>query len=105
MAGKETERIGTLTDYHVHIGQYFETYHQAQDVFATLKTAGFSEVWFSSTSSSIYCKVSPDVLCGKCTVPQEDLPSAKDLYDFLHDEMKYALQAAAEVGIKAHALC
>ena len=31
--------------------------------------------------------------------------SAKDLYDFLHDEMKCALQTAAEVGIKAHTLC
>ncbi len=95
----------SMTDYHVHIGQYFEIYHQAQDVFAALKAAGFSEAWFSSTSSEIYCKTSPDVLCGKCSVPQEDLPSAKGLYDFLHDEMKCALQTAAEVEIKAHALC
>ncbi len=94
-----------MTDYHVHIGQYFETYHQAQEVFTALKLAGFSEIWFSSTSSSIYCKISPDVLCGKCTVLTENLPGAKDLYDFLHDEMKCALETAAKVGIRAHALC
>ena len=94
-----------MIDHHVHIGQYFETYHQAEDVFTALKAVGFSEAWFSSTSSSIYCKNSPDVLCGKCSIPQENLPSAKDLYDFLHDEMKCALQTATEVGIKAHALC
>ena len=62
-----------MTDHHVHIGQYFETYYQTQDVFNALKAMDFSEAWFSSTSSSIYCKASPDVLCRKCSVPSEKI--------------------------------
>lgn len=47
-----------MTDWHVHIGQWFDTYHEAKTVFFRLKKRDIDELWFSSTTSCRYCKES-----------------------------------------------
>ena len=47
-----------MTDWHVHIGQYGSVYYYADRAFGALKAAGVHEVWFSSTTSCLYCKES-----------------------------------------------
>lgn len=74
-----------MTDYHVHIGQFDKSYYFADRVFSALKASGVDEVYFSSTTSCLYCP-------------------PKDLYEGVRGEVKDALSAAAEIGIKAHAL-
>ena len=74
-----------MTDYHVHIGQFDTVYYYADRVFSALKANGIGEVWFSSTTSCLYCK-------------------EKDLYEGVKEEMKNSLLAASEIGLKAHAL-
>ena len=74
-----------MTDYHVHIGQFGKAYYFADRVFSALKASGVDEVYFSSTTSCLYCP-------------------PKDLYEGVRGEVKDALSAAAEIGIKAHAL-
>lgn len=74
-----------MTDYHVHIGQFDKAYYFADRVFSALKASGVDEVYFSSTTSCLYCP-------------------PKDLYEGVRGEVKDALSAAAEIGIKAHAL-
>ena len=74
-----------MTDYHVHIGQFDKEYYFADRVFSALKASGVDEVYFSSTTSCLYCP-------------------PKDLYEGVRGEVKDALSAAAEIGIKAHAL-
>ncbi len=74
-----------MTDYHVHIGQFDKVYYYADRVFSALKASGVDEVYFSSTTSCLYCP-------------------PKDLYEGVRGEISDALKAAEEVGIKAHAL-
>ena len=74
-----------MTDYHVHIGQFDKVYYYADRVFSALKASGVDEVYFSSTTSCLYC-------------------SPKDLYEGVRGEVQDALKAAAEIGIKAHPL-
>ncbi len=74
-----------MTDYHVHIGQFDKAYYFADRVFFALKASGVDEVYFSSTTSCLYC-------------------SPKDLYEGVRGEVRDALSAATEIGIKAHAL-
>ena len=74
-----------MTDYHVHIGQFDKVYYFADRVFSALKASGVDEVYFSSTTSCLYC-------------------SPKDLYEGVRGEIRDALKASAEIGIKAHAL-
>lgn len=42
-----------IIDTHVHIGQFFDRYHSAQEVFDTYTKAGVDEVFVSSTSSCV----------------------------------------------------
>ena len=74
-----------MNDYHVHIGQYHEVYYYADRVFSALKVAGVDEVWFSSTTSCLYCE-------------------ERALYEGVRGEVQDALKAAAEISIKAHPL-
>ncbi|MBQ3825465.1 MAG: amidohydrolase family protein [Spirochaetaceae bacterium] len=74
-----------MTDYHVHIGQFDKAYYFADRVFFALKASGVDEVYFSSTTSCLYC-------------------SPKDLYEGVRGEVRDALSAAEEISIKAHAL-
>ena len=74
-----------MTDYHVHIGQFDKVYYYADRVFFALKASGVDEVYFSSTTSCLYCP-------------------PKDLYEGVRGEVRDALSAATEIGIKAHAL-
>lgn len=71
-----------MTDYHV-IGQFDKAYYFADRVFSALKASGVDEVYFSSTTSCLYCP-------------------PKDLYEGVRGEVKDALSAAAEIGIKAY---
>lgn len=89
-------------DYHVHIGQYCKAYYYASRVFSALKALGTDELWFSSTTSCIYCKESAVA----CTNPAvyKAAPSARDLYTGVRSEIRDALSAAKELGIQAHAL-
>ena len=91
-----------MTDYHVHIGQWFDVYYDSKAVFSALKAAGTDEIWFSSTSSERYCSESPAVLCGK--VSAENLPLAKELYEDLREEVSEAINNAKELKVKAHPL-
>ena len=74
-----------MTNYHVHIGQFDKVYYYADRVFSALKASGVDEVYFSSTTSCLYC-------------------SPKDLYEGVRGEVRDALSAATEIGMKAHAL-
>lgn len=91
-----------MTDYHVHIGQYENVYYYADRVFGALKSAGVDEAWFSSTTSCIYCteseaaRANPEIAA--------NAPDAQKLYEAVRDEIRDALCAAAEIGIKARAL-
>ena len=89
-------------DYHVHIGQYCKAYYLAFRVFSALKAFGTDELWFSSTTSCIYCKES----AAACVDPAvyKAAPSAFDLYTGIRSEIQDALSAAKELGIQAHAL-
>lgn len=94
-----------MTDYHVHIEQWFDTYYYADRVFAALKAAGTDEVWFSSTTSEHYCTESPKVLeMEKAGEKLTHFPTAQELYDAIKDEMKFAIAAAKELNYKAHPL-
>ena len=91
-----------MTDWHVHIGQWFDTYYNAENVFAELKAVGIDEVWFSSTTSCRYCKESFAVQ--NDAAMQETLPTAHELYELIRYEVQEALTTADRLGIKAHAL-
>lgn len=93
---------GKHCDYHVHIGQYCKAYYYADRVFSALKAFGTDELWFSSTTSCIYCKES----AAACVDPAvyKVAPSAFDLYTGIRSEIQDALSAAKELGIRAHAL-
>ena len=85
-------------DYHVHIGQYCKAYYYASRVFSALKAFGTDELWFSSTTSCIYCKESAVA----CTDPAvyKAAPSARNLYTGVRSEIRDALNAAKELGIQ-----
>ena len=91
-----------MTDFHVHMGQWFDIYYNSEAVFSALKATGTDEIWFSSTSSERYCTESPAVLCGK--VSSKGLPSARDLYEELKNEVSEALDNAKVLNLKAHPL-
>lgn len=91
-----------MTDYHVHIGQYQSVYYYAEIVFSALQKAGFDEVWFSSTTSCVYCKESE--AAKKNVSIFENAPSARFLYDNIKEEIKKAILVANELKIKGHAL-
>ena len=91
-----------MTDYHVHIGQWGETYHEAEAVFSELKARGTDEAWFSSTTSCRYCKESIAVRDNESL--QNELPTARELYELIRYEVQEAFESARKVGIKAHAL-
>ena len=89
-------------DYHVHIGQYCKAYYYASRVFSALKAFGTDELWFSSTTSCIYCKESAAAHAAPALYAAA--PSALKLYKAVHSEVQDALNAAAGVGIQAHPL-
>ena len=93
---------GTVTDFHVHIGQWFDTYFDAEKVFSKLNERGFDELWFSSTTSCRYCRESLNVRGNEEL--QKTLPAARELYDFIKDEISGALETAQKISIKAHPL-
>lgn len=89
-------------DYHVHIGQYCKAYYYADRVFSALKAYGIDELWFSSTTSCIYCKESAAARADPALYGAA--PSALELYTEVRSEVREALNAAAELGIQLHAL-
>lgn len=91
-----------MTDFHIHIGQFNTVYYYADRVFYALKANGIDEVWFSSTTSCLYCKESQAAKKDKAI--HKNAPTAVALYEGVRDEIKNALIAAAEIEIKAHAL-
>ena len=91
-----------MIDYHVHIGQYCNAYYFAFRVFSALQVFGTDELWFSSTTSCIYCKES--AVASTDPVVYKTAPSARDLYTGVRSEIRDALRAAKELGIQAHAL-
>ena len=91
-----------MTDYHVHIGQYESVYYYAERVFDALKSAGVHEVWFSSTTSCLYCKESEVARSNPNIIA--NAPSARQLYETVCDEVHNALCAAREIGITVHPL-
>lgn len=91
-----------MTDYHVHIGQWFETYYDAGKVFSELKANGIDELWFSSTTSCRYCKESLAVQ--ENIELQKNLPSARELYELIRFEIQEAISSAKKLGIRAHPL-
>ena len=91
-----------MTDFHVHIGQYAHIYYYADRVFKALKAAGMNEVWFSSTTNCIFCKESSSAQVDDAILASA--PTARELYEGVRGEVKDALNATAEIGMKAHAL-
>ena len=91
-----------MTDYHVHIGQFEKAYYYADRVFSVLKKNGMDEVYFSTTSSCIFCRENTDDRFPEHE--RRNAPSASSLYEAIRGEVKNALLCAKETGIKAHAL-
>ncbi len=100
-----------MTDFHVHIGQWFDIYYFAESVFSALKATGTDEIWFSSTTSERYCTESQAVLDlissgGTHSFGTQNInfPTALELYEIVRDEIKDALKLAKKISLKAHAL-
>lgn len=91
-----------MTDYHVHIGQFLETYYYAENVFSELKAFGIEEFWFSSTTSCIYCKESETARNDKNILA--GAPTALELYQSVRSEVQNAKSFADNIGLIAHAL-
>ncbi len=91
-----------MTDYHVHIGQFEDVYYYADRVFSALKTCGTDGVYFSSTTSCMYFRECSD-LTDKSDLKAQ-VPSAKNLYEGIKEEVNNALLAAKKIGIKVYAL-
>lgn len=91
-----------MTDWHVHIGQYENAYYYADRVFSALKAGGVNELWFSSTTSCLYCKEA--ALLRNDLPLLKNAPSAKELFASVKKEISDALRAAKEIGVTAHAL-
>ena len=91
-----------MTDFHVHIGQYEKAYYYADRVFSVLKKNSVDEVYFSSTTSCIFCKESTDTRFPEHE--RNDAPSARPLYEAICEEVKNALLSAKQIGIKAYAI-
>lgn len=89
-------------DYHVHIEQYCRAYYYADRVFSALKAYGTDALWFSSSTSCMYCKESAAARADKTIY--NSAPSAAELYQSIRSEVQNALEAAEELGIQAHAL-
>ena len=68
-----------MTDYHVHIGQFENAYYYADRVFSALKSVGFDEAWFSSTTSCVYCKESSAAKADKRIYA--NAPTARELFE------------------------
>lgn len=94
--------LNTKVDYHVHTGQWHEIYYEPRDVIRSLKASGTDEIYFSSTTSGRYCKESIAVQGN--TDLQKSLPTARELYEFIREEIGTALDEAKKVGLKAHPL-
>lgn len=91
-----------MTDWHVHIGQWNEIYYEPGAVFRSIKAGGTDEIYFSTTTSGRYCKESIAVQGN--TDLQKSLPTARELYEFIREEIGTALDEAKKVGLKAHPL-
>lgn len=91
-----------MTDYHVHIGQFKNAYYYADRVFSALKSVGFDEAWFSSTTSCVYCKESSAAKADKRIYA--NAPTARELFENILYEIQEALKAAKEIGVKARML-
>lgn len=91
-----------MTDWHVHTGQWHEIYYEPRDVIRSLKASGTDEIYFSTTTSGRYCKESIAVQGN--TDLQKSLPTARELYEFIREEIGTALDEAKKVGLKAHPL-
>ena len=91
-----------MTDWHVHTGQWHEIYYEPRDVIRSLKASGTDEIYFSSTTSERYCKESLAVQ-GNADL-KKSLPTARELYEFIRNEITVALDSAKEVGLKANPL-
>lgn len=110
--GKQNFGENNLTDYHVHIGQWFNIYYSAESIFTALKAAGTDEIWFSSTTSERYCTESPAVIesisSGKKNANGKhadiQFPTAIELYEIVREEIKVALKTAEKINLNAHAL-
>ena len=91
-----------MTDWHVHVGQWYEVYHTAEEVLTGLKEAGIDEAWISSTSSARYCAESLAVQGDEAL--RKTLGSARGLYEFVRGEMQETLSCAGKTGVRVHPL-
>ena len=91
-----------MADYHVHIGQFENVYYYADRVFRSLAVTLTDEVWFSSTTSCLYCKESPAAKANPAVA--KHAPTARELYKAVCDEVEEAVYAAGGFGIEAHPL-
>ncbi len=72
-----------MIDNHIHLGQFFEKYYSAQDVFSAIKNVGVKQICFSSTTS---CKTYTSTLATE-----------------ILQEITEALSVAKNIGLDAHA--
>ncbi len=71
-------------DYHVHCGQYYETYYQPSNVIKALHGNGIKDVWISSTTSCI---------------SWESEEEKTYILQHIEDELKEAIEAAKRYGM------
>jgi predicted TIM-barrel fold metal-dependent hydrolase len=54
-----------MIDTHIHIGQFFETYYEPQEIYDIVSASGVQEMWFSSTTTCVqdiqYTKVEKEI--------------------------------------------
>jgi len=77
----EKKQIKITADYHVHCGQFEETYYSAEMVMKVLHENGIKDVWLSSTSSC---------------VKWENAKEKKEILSLIANEMQEAVLYAKE---------
>lgn len=76
-----------MTDWHTHIGQYFDSYYDFHDVFDVLKKNGIDET-----------------VCAYLTPKFDDAKSSLSFFHAVEDELKVADEYANSIDFKVHFL-
>lgn len=76
-----------MTDWHVHIGQYYDSYYDFHDVFKVLKMNGIDEA-----------------VCAYLMPKFEHKKDALDFYNAVEEELKIANEYVNDIALKVHFL-
>ncbi|WP_024753278.1 amidohydrolase family protein [Treponema phagedenis] len=78
-----------MTDNHIHIGTFYNTYYDAKTVFGVLKESGVDEFYYSSTTSGMAFNTALDLM---------------SIYEDIKKEITEAQAVAESLSLKAHPL-